>query len=154
MVWTKMGLLNAADIYIVCLWKGLKFKFFGSHTFSFPVADVEVVAGRSILPFTSLVFRVRDASRWGWAPVRLGARHRLYLATHRDGTISISRMQHNHVIVMHRCTLYALSRRQVSSDFEGMHVCIVWPLPHRPVQLVWTCQECETLTDNYSPGGH
>ena len=23
----------------------------------------------------------------------------------------------------------------------------VWPLPHRPVQLGWTCQECETATD-------
>ena len=23
----------------------------------------------------------------------------------------------------------------------------VWPLPHRPVQLGWTCQECETPTD-------
>ena len=24
---------------------------------------------------------------------------------------------------------------------------LVWPLPHRPVQLGWTCQECETPTD-------
>ena len=52
--------------------KVFKFKFFGSHTFSISVADVEVVAGRSTLPFTSYVFRVRDASRWGWAPLRLG----------------------------------------------------------------------------------
>ena len=27
-----------------------------------------------------------------------------------------------------------------------MHT-LVWPLPHRPVQLDWTCQECETPTD-------
>ena len=27
-----------------------------------------------------------------------------------------------------------------------MHT-LVWPLPHRPVQLGWTCQECETPTD-------
>ena len=27
-----------------------------------------------------------------------------------------------------------------------MHI-LVWPLPHRPVQLGWTCQECETPTD-------
>ena len=27
-----------------------------------------------------------------------------------------------------------------------MHT-LVWPLPHRPVQLGWTCQECETHTD-------
>ena len=57
---------------------------FGSHTFSIPVADVEVVAGRSTLPFTSYVFRVRDANRWGWAPLRLWTRQRLYLAIHRD----------------------------------------------------------------------
>ena len=97
LVWAKMSLLNAADIYIVCFKKGLKFTFFCSHTFNIPVADNEVVAGRSTLPFTSYVFRVRDASRWGWAPLRLGARHRLYLAVHRDDTITISRMQRNHV---------------------------------------------------------
>ena len=39
-VWAKMSLLNAANIYIVCFKKGLKFKFFCSHTFSIPVADV------------------------------------------------------------------------------------------------------------------
>ena len=99
-VWTEMSLLNAADIYVVCFQKGLKFKLFGSHTLSIPVADVEVVAGRSTLPFTSYVFRVRDASRWGWAPLRLGAWHRLYLAIHRDDTITISWMQRNHV---YRC---------------------------------------------------
>ena len=27
-----------------------------------------------------------------------------------------------------------------------MHT-LVWPLPHRPVQLGWTYQECETSTD-------
>ena len=54
------------------------------------MADVEVVASRSTLPFTSYVFRVRDASRWGWASLRLGAWHRLYLAIHRDDTITIS----------------------------------------------------------------
>ena len=27
-----------------------------------------------------------------------------------------------------------------------MHT-LVWLLPHRPVQLGWTCQECETPTD-------
>ena len=91
-VWT-----NAADIYVVGFKKGLKFKFFGSHTFSIPVADVEVVAGRSALPFTSYVFRIRDASRWGWALLRLWARHRLYLAIHRDDTITIFKMHGNHV---------------------------------------------------------
>ena len=122
-VWTKTSRLNAADIYFVCFKKGLKFKFFGSHSFSIPVADVEVVASRSTLSFTSYVFRVRDASRWGWAPLRLGARHRLYLAIHRDDTITISRMQHNHVIAMHRCMVLTLPRRQASSDFEGLHGC-------------------------------
>ena len=96
-VWTKMSLLNAADIYVVCFKKGLKFKFFGSHTFSIPVADVEVVAGCSTMPFTSYMFRVRNAGHWVWAPLRLGARHRLYLAIHRDNTITISGMQRNHV---------------------------------------------------------
>ena len=28
LVWTKMSLLNAADIYVVCFKKGLKFKLF------------------------------------------------------------------------------------------------------------------------------
>ena len=27
-----------------------------------------------------------------------------------------------------------------------MHT-VVWPLPHRPVQLGWTCQECEIPSD-------
>ena len=27
-----------------------------------------------------------------------------------------------------------------------MHT-LVWPVPHRPVQLGWTWQECETPTD-------
>ena len=47
-VWTKMSFLNAADSSVVCFKKGLKFKFFGSYTFSILVADVEVVAGHSL----------------------------------------------------------------------------------------------------------
>ena len=53
-------------------------------------------------------------------------------------------------IVMHRCTLYIPPIRQASSNFKDQHDCVhtlVWPLPHRPVQLGWTCQECETPTD-------
>ena len=30
--------------------------------------------------------------------------------------------------------------------FAFVHT-LVWPLPHRPVQLGWTCQECETPTN-------
>ena len=52
-------------------------------------------------------------------------------------------------IVVRRCTIYTPPRRQASSKLWGsacMHT-LVWPLPHRPVQLGWTCQECGTLTD-------
>ena len=97
---------------------------FGSHTLSIPMADVEVVAGRSTLPFTSYVFRVRDASRWGWAPLRLGARHRLYLAIHRDDTITISWMQRNHV---YRCAqMHDFHPAQKASIFRFRGTESVW----------------------------
>ena len=51
-------------------------------------------------------------------------------------------------IIMCRCTIYTQPRKQASSDFEGLHDCVhtlVWPLPHRPVQL--GCQECRSPTD-------
>ena len=61
-VWMKIRLLNTADIYIVCFQKGLKFKFFVSHSISIPVADVvEAVADLSTLRFTNYAFG--DASR-------------------------------------------------------------------------------------------
>ena len=39
-VLSKMRLLNAGDIYVVCFKKGLKFKFFGSRSFSIPGHDL------------------------------------------------------------------------------------------------------------------
>ena len=52
--------------------------------------------------------------------------------------------------VMHRCMLYTPPPQKASIFRLWGSACVhtlVWPLPHRPVQLGWTCQECETSTD-------
>ena len=133
----ELGLRDTQVGHICCLacwwseWdckffkKGMKFKCFGSHTFSIPVADVEAVARRSTLPFTSYMFRVRDASRWRWTPLRLGAWHRLYLAIHRDDSSRFPECNATIFIVMCRYTIYTPPRRQASSNFEGLQMCIL-----------------------------
>ena len=66
-----------------------------------------------------------------------------------DDNITISRMQHNHVY--HNVKMHALHPAQKASIFQLQgSACVhtlVWPIPHRPVQLGWTCQECKTPTD-------
>ena len=85
--------------------------------------------------------------------MRLGVRHLLYLAIHRDDTITISRMQRSHVIVMRRCTLYIPPRARFTSRPEGKHlptlracVCAYSSLASNP-QTCSAWLECETPTD-------
>ena len=52
-------------------------------------------------------------------------------------------------IVVRRCAIHTLAQKARVFRLRGpacVHT-LVWPLPHRPVQLGWTCQECETPTD-------
>ena len=74
-----MCFLDAADVNAVSLQELLKVLFFVSHSLRVPMHKGEV-ASRITPSFPGDLRRMGAASRWGWAPLRLGARHRFYLA--------------------------------------------------------------------------
>ena len=57
--------------YTLCVFRKVWSSSFLVLTFfSIQMTDVQIVGGRSALLLTSCMFRARDASRWGWAPLR------------------------------------------------------------------------------------
>ena len=74
----EMGLLDAADVDVLCFEELLKFKFLLSHPFCIPVHGAKcLVTVSSTLSSPSLQKRIRAAvSSVGWALLRLRARCR------------------------------------------------------------------------------
>ena len=90
----EMGLLDAADVNVLCFEELSKFKFLLSHPFCIPMHDAKcLVTGISTLSSPGHQKRIRAAvSRISWAPLRLRARRRPTLAAaHQDDTTTIQR---------------------------------------------------------------
>ena len=91
-----------------------------------PVHDTYTSASHSTLPVPSRNRWVRVASRIGWAPLRLEARHCSHLAlSHESSTITIILTRINHVLRVCAGTRFSpchmASTVSSSRDYQGFH---------------------------------